>query len=469
MRNNKTLLVILLVFLYQSASALIINVPGNYSTISAALRSASNGDTILVEPGTYFENLNFRGKKVVLTSRFYISGDLSYINSTIINGSAPSQPDSASVVIFSNGEDSTTVIQGFTITGGSGTKWTDEHAAGVYREGGGILIALCSPVVRFNKIINNTALNISGVTSAGGGGLRIGDGNPKILNNIIMNNRAKYGPGIVLNYTGCYIKNNIICFNSEGSQYYSGAGIWANSNKSGVSKFIENNTIMNNSGSVGTGGVLAWGATLYLKNNIIWGNSPNQLLSTGGGVINISYCDIQGGYAGTGNISTYPLFADTNYILAVNSPCIDAGDSTSVFNDPQDPSHTGFAMYPARGTLRNDIGAYGGPGSKLLSNVVVIGIKNGENTSPQKFELHECYPNPFNPSTVIRFSVPKSSRVTVRVYDVTGRMVKDIFNNTAAIGEYEITWDASDLSSGQYFIRMESGTYVKTVKAVLVK
>ncbi|MCE1165318.1 MAG: T9SS type A sorting domain-containing protein [Bacteroidetes bacterium] len=469
MKNSKAAIIILLILIYQSASALIINVPGNYSTITLALRSANNGDTILVEPGTYFENLNFRGKKVVLTSRFYMNNDLSYINTTIINGSTPSQPDSASVVIFCNGEDSTAVIQGFTITGGAGTKWLDEHGAGVYREGGGILVAFCSPVIRFNKITGNTVLNNTGVTSTGGGGMRIGDGNPRIYNNIVMNNKAKYGPGIVLNYSGCSMKNNIICFNTEGAQYFSGGGIWANSDKSGLVKIIENNTIMNNSGSVGTGGVLAWSSTLYMKNNIIWGNTPTQLQATGGGILNITYSDIQNGYSGTGNISLYPLFADTNYILSTGSPCMDAGDTSSVFRDPQDSAHLGFAKYPSRGTLRCDIGAYGGPGARLLSGSLVIGVRNEVTETPSGYELGNCYPNPFNPSTTIKFSVPVKAFVSLKIYDTAGRFVASVYNNYVEAGAYEVKWDASLLSSGQYFVRMESGSFVKTTGVTLIK
>jgi hypothetical protein len=142
-----------------SIRANIIHVPGSFSTIQAAINSSANGDTILAEPGTYFENINFRGKRIVLTSRYYLSNDPNFINTTIINGSTPLQLDSSSCVRITSGEDSTTVLQGFTITGGTGTKWQDIHGAGRYREGGGILIELSSPVIQNNIIINNQATN----------------------------------------------------------------------------------------------------------------------------------------------------------------------------------------------------------------------------------------------------------------------------------------------------------------------
>jgi len=470
MKNNKLLILLLLLFAYQQASALIINVPGNYATIKLALNASANGDTILVEPGTYQENIDFRGKKIVLTSRFFLNNDLNYINSTIIDGSAPIYADTGSVVVFRSGEDTTCVLQGFTITGGSGTKWTDEHGAGIYREGGGILVAFSSPVIRFNKIIGNVVMNTSGVTSTGGGGLRIGDGYPRVLNNIILYNKAKYGAGIVLNYTGCFIKNNIICYNTESSQYNSGAGIWANSNRANTFKFIENNTIIHNSGTAGTGGVLAaWNAVLYLKNNIIWGNSPTQVLAAGGGALNISYCDVENGYAGTGNISSYPLFADSNYVLADNSPCIDAGDSASVFNDPPDAGNPGYAKFPSRGTLRNDMGAYGGPLSKLLSSSQVIRIKQTESGNPEGYELSGNYPNPFNPSTKVKFKVPKSALVRLNVYDTSGKLIRTLINDRVTPGVYEIIWDAADCSSGNYFVRMEADNYLKSIIVTLIK
>ena len=124
------LICIIILALSMSAKADIRIVPAQYSTIQSAINASINRDTVLVQPGTYFENINFRGKNIVLTSKYYQNSDYSFIQTTIINGSTPQFPDSASCVIFNRNEDSTTVLQGFTITGGTGTKWTDEHGAG---------------------------------------------------------------------------------------------------------------------------------------------------------------------------------------------------------------------------------------------------------------------------------------------------------------------------------------------------
>jgi hypothetical protein len=476
--NKKTMKTIYFFILFfavaLSANATMRNVPGTYSSIQSAINSAVNGDTVLVEPGTYFENLNFRGKKIVVTSRFYLGNNLSFIQSTIINGSTPTVPDSASCVRFYSGEDSTTVLQGFTITGGTGTRWTDEHGAGIYREGGGILIAYCSPIIKNNIIKNNEAINPAGVSGSGGGGLRIGDGRPKILNNIIMYNKGKYGAGIVLNYAGASVKNNLICYNSQSSTYSGGAGIWTNNILTGYSNLIENNTIIHNSATSGTGGVLCSnGANLIITNNILWANTTNfsnpQQILVSGGSATVSYCDTQDGYLGIGNLNVYPQFADTNFILANGSPCVDAGDSSSVYNDPADSVNPGLAKFPAKGTRRSDIGAYGGAGSFLLSGVMVIGVKNINSNVPGEFKLYQNYPNPFNPTTNIKYQIVSNSFVTLKIYDILGKEIATLVNENLTPGSYEVKFNGEGLSSGMYFYKLTADNYTDKKIMMLIK
>ena len=267
---NKFIIAIFILLVTQlNLKANIINVPGNYTTIQAAINASANGDTVLVEAGTYFENINFRGKQIVLTSRFYITHDPATIWATVINGSTPLQPDSASCVIFNSHEDSTTVLQGFTITGGTGTKWQDENGPGRYREGGGILVALSSPVIQFNIIHNNRVTDLTGVVSTGGGGIRAGDSYQRIYNNIIMNNTGRYGAGLVLNYAGGEIKNNIICVNYGSQSYGAGSGIWLNGSFSSP-KYIVNNSIVFNSSLNGAPGVYGLASTQSNLINNIW-------------------------------------------------------------------------------------------------------------------------------------------------------------------------------------------------------
>jgi hypothetical protein len=357
------------------------------------------------------------------------------------------------------------VLQGFTITGGTGTKWIDEHGAGLYREGGGILTALSAPIIQYNIIYNNIVTNITGVISTGGGGIRSGDGYPRIYNNVIYGNTARYGAGVVLNYTGCEMKNNIVCANYGSYQYGSGAGIWIN-NTFSRPKTLENNTIVNNSATSGTGGVYIFSGTTTFRNNIIWGNTPGAQIAGGSAIV--TYCDVQGGFTGAGNINSDPLFTDSSFVLTANSPCVDKGDSSTVYNDPPDPNNPSLAKYPARGTLRNDMGAYGGPFSKILTSSV-IGIHQISNEIPRGFELKQNYPNPFNPNTQIEFHVTQFGLVQLKIFDILGREINVIINEQLQPGSYEVNFNSAGLSSGVYFYKLKAGDFSTAKKMVISK
>jgi hypothetical protein len=380
MARKTHLLAFLLVVLVHVALAEIRRVPQQYGTIQAAIHAAVNGDTVLVEPGTYYENIRFSGKGILIASRFILDGDETFIRNTIINGGSPQHPDTASCVLFIDGEDSTAVLAGFTLTGGRGIRWLDEHGAGTYWEGGGVLSALSSPTIRNNYIVDNEAINNARAASAGGGGIRSGDGAPRILNNVILSNRAMYGGGIVLNYcAGAVVRNNIIAENSvyqaANSPTYGGGGIWINNIPSGprVANLIENNTLIGNSASGNPstqvsargGALIVWNnANVVARNNILWANMQTlggPVFATGA-TFALTYSAVEGGYSGNGNINLYPAFADSGYYLTVNSPCVDAGDPGSTFDDP---NVAGTAEWPSLGTARNDIGAYGGPGRSV--------------------------------------------------------------------------------------------------------
>ncbi len=438
--------------------ARIIRIPADHATIREGIQASVNGDTVVVSPGEYFENLNFRGKKIVLTSLWYQARDTSYIRTTIINGSQPVQADSASCVIFSHGEDASTVLQGFTLTGGKGTKWRDIHNGSSYREGGGILIELSSPVIRYNIIIYNRAIvTTGGVESAGGGGIRIGDGNPQILNNIIAFNQGKYGAGIVLNYTGVSIKNNLIAYNTGSSEYYGGAGIWSYNVHGTDERIIENNTIVNNEATTGTGGVLAYSCKLTLRNNIVWGNKPaaKQTYSAEGGSMVATYCDIQNGQAGKGNIKTDPLMSDDGFQLTDLSPCLDKGDSTDIYNDPEESGHPGMAHTPARATLRNDMGAYGGPGAAITGYLGGVATEVGTAYLQENPELLQNYPNPASQYTVISYTLPSAEPVELKVTDLSGRVISDIPIGLTPAGQHRFTLDVSRFQNGNYFYCVE--------------
>jgi len=97
-----------------------------------------------------------------------------------------------------------------------------------------------------------------------------------------------------------------------------------------------------------------------------------------------------------------------------------------------------------------------------LSNEVIIGI-------PSKYSLAQNYPNPFNPATVINYELPITNYVSLKVFDMTGKEVAQLVNETKQAGYYSVTFDAKGLSSGMYFYRMQAGDFVSIKKMVLMK
>ncbi len=94
-----------------TAGATIINIPGDYPTIQEGIDHGLDGDTVLVQPGTYYENLNFNGHNVVLASLFLTTGDTTYISTTIIDG------DSAGSVITFSHVETAPAISTYTVAG----------------------------------------------------------------------------------------------------------------------------------------------------------------------------------------------------------------------------------------------------------------------------------------------------------------------------------------------------------------
>ncbi len=92
------LMIFAMVCFILETNAQIIHIPADQPTIQAGINSASEGDTILVAEGSYFENINFKGKPITVASQFILDGDTAHISRTVIDGSQSTNPDSASVV-----------------------------------------------------------------------------------------------------------------------------------------------------------------------------------------------------------------------------------------------------------------------------------------------------------------------------------------------------------------------------------
>jgi len=89
--------------------------------------------------------------------------------------------------------------------------------------------------------------------------------------------------------------------------------------------------------------------------------------------------------------------------------------------------------------------------------------------NPSEFKLYDNYPNPFNPSTTIRYSIPEASFTSIKIYAALGNEVASLVNESKSAGTYEVSFDASNLSSGIYYYSLQAGSFNKTKKMILMK
>ncbi|MDO9578814.1 MAG: Ig-like domain-containing protein [Candidatus Cloacimonadales bacterium] len=363
----------------------VINVPSFLSTIQEAIDFAWDGDTILVQPGTYVENVNFLGKAITVASLFLTTQDTTYISQTIIDGNS-----NGHVVEFISGEDSLSVIMGFTITNGSAIGTGNDGC------GGGIFCYNDSSPLITNCIISNNIATSEGggiyslysnfklvmsvikensLTYSGGAGLSIFNGSNPTLDDVIIYNNN--GIGVSTQSSVPVIKNSSI-YNNDGNGIYcyssspqvinttitnnhsesvgSGIYLYINSNM-----YMENVTISNNyEGQYGGGGgIYCYNSDPIILNSIISDNSGDYGIYVESGNPTISYSDFWNNDNGNfyncnswvgNNITTNangdscdafmniqldPLFVDLanhNFNLSMNSPCIDAGDPNLSFD-----------------------------------------------------------------------------------------------------------------------------------------
>jgi len=100
---------------------------------------------------------------------------------------------------------------------------------------------------------------------------------------------------------------------------------------------------------------------------------------------------------------------------------------------------------------------------------LIVSVNDESNNIPGKFILEQNYPNPFNPATTIKYLIPFAEFVTIKVYDMLGNEIAILVNEEKPVGTYEVSFDAKGLSSGFYFYKLQSGSFVKTKKMLLLK
>jgi len=315
-----------------------------------------------------------------------------------------------------------------------------------------------------------------------GGGIRCnGNSNPKLVNVLIADNIAEYGAGIQSVFSNPILQNVTIANNIAS---HLGGGLFCHRS----TPLLLNVTMTNNTAEDFSGGMFC---TMYsspvLKNCILWENTPYEIYLGNYTTLTIAYSDLKGGESGIvknnigttiywmqGNIDEDPLLNETGdlpFRLLSGSPGIDAGNPDTVFNDPDDPNNPGFALWPAMGTIRNDMGAYGGPNAAYW-NIIVTEVEEEEIEelqTPTEFELSQNYPNPFNPSTTIQYSIKERSSVELILYDILGAQVVVLVNEEQDAGYYKVNFNAGRLASGVYLYRLQAGSFVETKKMMLMK
>ena len=253
-------LIVLLVSSYtNNLSAIIINVPADHAFIQGAIDDAINGDEIIVAPGTYFETINFNGKAITVRS---VTGNF---NDTTIDGSGYFH-----VVKCISDEDSSCVLQGFTVTGGNSNGINQDS------RGGGLHIDGSSPTIRYCMIRDNNASN--------GGGLWNNNSSPKIEYCTFKNNNSQNHGGAVYNNDQSY-PEFLHCQFTENTARVHGGAIWhlppiINSGYYVVANCIFRNNSANNGGG---GGIANNYSNARISKCVFLGNNCE---SRGGGISN---------------------------------------------------------------------------------------------------------------------------------------------------------------------------------------
>lgn len=122
--------------------------------------------------------------------------------------------------------------------------------------------------------------------------------------------------------------------------------------------------------------------------------------------------------------------------------------------------------------VNDSLGYIGGTSGIVLKTTSAgfpTGINEAEIHLPTSFSLSQNFPNPFNPITIINYRIPINSNVTFNVFDVLGNVVATLLNEEKAPGNYELKWDASGLTSGVYFYRLQAGSFIETKKMILIR
>lgn len=515
-RNSFRSIPVILLFLAAVSPAGILHVPGDYSTIQTALDAAMPGDTVLVAPGTYYENLDW--PNTVSVKLFSEQG----AGSTTIDGSG-----SASVIRVHNSVIGTsTVIAGFTIENGINTRGGGiclENAASPTIEnniiqycsaerGGGICLESGAAPIIIDNIIQNCSVAIdldgkggAGISSHGsptsaliqgntiqnntvstgwmrfpvyGGGIYIGEGNGlQILDNLIMGNEIDslaggametYGGGLFMLGGIATISGNEFIENSavHGSALHLGRNSIPQFVNVNISQCAFNANTSLNPSSVYNSCIamsIDSASNISISNCSIMDNNVTGIWIEGSGVVSIDSSTITGNSSdgirrdyGITSISAHYCNISDNDGYGVNNFQADEIDATYCWwGDPSGPGGVG----PGTGDEVSDYVLY----DPWLPE---LGIEEGICSDDLGLSL---MPNPFSAFLAIEFETPTSGHVVLQVFDLSGRLIETLVAEDLQNGSHSIDLTSDGYSPGVYLLRLQFGSTIQTEKCVLLR
>jgi predicted outer membrane repeat protein len=467
-------------FLTMPAAAATHHVPEQYATIQAAIDASMAGDSILVAQGDYQESLVISSKSL---SIFAVPGDsvrvygLDHSENRLTITGAPGDVVFVRDISFEKGKriiyciGASLILHGCILKDASTTYW----GAGLYCEGafqlliencliedcwslegenqgggGGMYLTnLTSVLIRNSRIEDNVATDqfrTGDRGSANGGGINAHDIDfLTLLNCSVSENSAYgYGGGIFCHCDHLILKNCVFAGNSA---YSNGKAMYIRSSASGL-----------------------------LINSIVTSENTASLIQVHSYSVplEVSFCNIADSISsvwgpcswGSGNLDEDPMFEAGpfgEYHLSVPSPCIDAGDPALTYNDPEDPDHPGFALWPAMGLMRNDMGMFGGAGCGDWVSVMETDLRLSTGNL-----LLACRPNPALGHATISVGLPTPTEARLLVYDMAGRLVRTVFSGCITDSRTDWLLDAESLPAGIYTILLVAEQQIRLLRIALL-
>ncbi|MDP1759858.1 MAG: T9SS type A sorting domain-containing protein [Candidatus Woesebacteria bacterium] len=345
-------------------------------------------------------------------------------------------------------------------------------------------------VIKWNKTYNCIS------SYATSGGIYVDGGRDLIIeNNISYHNGWGIEIGCeVLGKTSSNItvRNNLLYNNIESGFAFGGYDYPATSGKILNCNF-SGNTIFSNDSTNSTDGevFISYSENCSFQNNIVYTSANNWAFTQNGtvplnltsdynlfyspaGTANISFLYAGSNYTGFSSYKTgtdkdfnssfeNPIFVTTalpnpDLHITTTSPANNAGNPSFIAGSGEVDMDNQIRVYNGR----VDIGADEFGSTPASVERLSIDL-------PTHFSLDQNYPNPFNPTTTISFSLPSKSFVSLKVFDDLGREVSTVLSEVLSAGNYTRQWNASDLTSGIYFYRLQAGSFTETKKLVLLR